>query len=85
MPAKYVVKKGTSGRFRFSLVSANGNVLVVSEAYNTKAAALGGVRAVRRVAGDAAIEDQTTKAWADAERARREALVAKKAAATAKK
>ena len=41
---------------------------------------MGGIRAVRSLAADAAIEDQTTKQWAAAEGARKAAGPAKKTA-----
>lgn len=86
MPGKFVVKKGTTGKFRFNLVSTNGQIVATSEAYNSKAAAMGGIRSVRSLAADAAIEDQTTKEWAAAESARKVAASAKKAVKkTAKK
>jgi len=77
---KFVVKKGTTGKFRFNLLSTNGQVVATSEAYNSKASAKGGIRAVRSLAADAAIEDQTTKEWAAAEAARKAAAPVKKAA-----
>jgi uncharacterized protein YegP (UPF0339 family) len=40
MAAKFVVKKGTTGKFRFSLHASNGEIIATSETYNTKAAAL---------------------------------------------
>ena len=80
MPGKFVVKKGTTGKFRFSLVSTNGQVVATSEAYNSKAAAMGGIRSVKSLAADAAIEDQTTKEWAAAKSARKAAASVKKAA-----
>jgi len=85
VPGKFVIKKGTTGKFRFNLLSTNGQVVATSEAYNSKASALGGVRAVKSLATDAAIEDQTTKEWAAAEPARKAVGSAKKATATAKK
>ncbi len=79
MPGKFVVKKGTTGKFRFNLLSTNGQVVATSEAYNAKASAMGGVRAVKKLAAEAAIEDQTTKEWAAAEAARKAAAPVKKA------
>ena len=73
------------GKFRFNLVSTNGQVVATSEAYNSKAAAMGGIRSVRSLAADAAIEDQTTKEWAAGEDARKAAASAKKSKAGAKK
>jgi len=85
VPGKFVIKKGTTGKFRFNLLSTNGQVVATSEAYNSKASAMGGVRAVQSLAADATIEDQTTKEWAAAEPARKAAATAKKATAAAKK
>ena len=83
MAAKFVVKKGTTGKFRFSLLGKNGRVIASSEVYNTKAACLNGIRALKAAAGGAEIEDQSTKAWAD-EQARLKAAT-KAAAKVAKK
>ena len=80
MPGKFVVKKGTTGKFRFSLLSTNGQIVATSEAYNSKASAMGGIRSVKSLAADAAIEDQTTKEWAAAEAARKAAGPVKKRA-----
>ncbi len=77
MPGKFIVKKGTTGKFRFSLLSTNGRVVATSEAYNTKAACLNGIKAVRTLAGDAVLEDQTTREWA-AEQAAKKAKPARK-------
>ncbi len=85
MPGKFVVKKGTTGKFRFSLLSTNGQVVANSEAYNTKASAMGGIRSVRNLAADAELEDQTTKEWAAGEDTRKAAALAKKAKASARK
>ena len=87
MPGKFVVKKGTTGKFRFSLLSTNGQVVATSEPYNTKASAMNGIKAVRTISGDATLEDQTTKEWAagaDARKAAAAAKTAKKRAATKK-
>lgn len=59
MPGKFVVKKGSTGKFRFNLVSTNGQVVATSEAYESKAAAMNGIRAVRSLAAEAALDDQT--------------------------
>jgi uncharacterized protein YegP (UPF0339 family) len=34
--AKYVIKKGSTGKFRFNLHSTNGKVIATSEAYETQ-------------------------------------------------
>lgn len=84
MPGKFVVKKGTTGKFRFSLVSTNGQVVATSESYNSKPSAMNGIKAVRTLAADAVLEDQTTKEWAKAEEERKAAEKAKKAASKKK-
>ena len=85
MPGKFVIKKGTTGKFRFSLVSTNGQVVATSEAYNSKASAMNGIKSVQKMAAGAQIEDQTTKEWAAGEAARKAATAAKKARKAAAK
>jgi uncharacterized protein len=65
MAGKFVVKKGRTGQFRFSLVRRNGQTVATSEAYTTKASCMGGIKTIKTLAADAEVEDQTTKAWAD--------------------
>jgi len=65
MAAKFVVKKGPTGKFRFNLHGRNGRVIASSEAYNSKAACLNGIKAVKGAAAGAEVVDQSTKAWAD--------------------
>jgi uncharacterized protein len=82
MPGKFVIKKGTTGKFRFSLHSGNGEVIATSESYNSKAAAQKGIASVKRFAADAAIEDSTVaKKAAPAKKAAAKKRTAKKAAA----
>lgn len=85
MPGKFVVKKGTTGKFRFNLLSTNGQVVATSEAYNSKASAMNGIKSVKSLAADAVIEDQTTKEWAAGEADRKAAAATKKAKAAGKK
>jgi uncharacterized protein YegP (UPF0339 family) len=59
VPGKFVVKKGPTGKFRFSLLSTNGQVVAASEAYETKRAALNGVASVRKLAAAATLVDTT--------------------------
>ena len=80
MPGKFVVKKGSTGKFRFSLLSTNGQTVATSEAYNSKAACMNGVKAVRTLAEGADVEDQTTRQWAAAEDARKTAAAERKRA-----
>jgi uncharacterized protein len=85
VPGKFVIKKGSTGKFRFTLLSTNGQVVASSEAYNSKASAMGGVRSVQKLAADAVVEDQTTKEWAAGEADRKATAAAKKAKKTVKK
>ena len=59
MAAKFVLKKGSTGKFSFSLVATNGQVIATSEADESKASAVNGIESVKRNAADAAIDDQT--------------------------
>lgn len=61
MPSKFVLKKARTGQFRFSLVTPKGQVLVTSEPYDTKRAALNAIRSVQGSA-DAEIVDETAAA-----------------------
>jgi uncharacterized protein YegP (UPF0339 family) len=83
MAGKFVIKKRRSGQFRFSLVGRNGQIVATSETYTTKASCMNGIKAVRSLAAEADIEDQTTKSWAD-EQAKAKAAT-KTAAKAAKK
>jgi uncharacterized protein YegP (UPF0339 family) len=59
MAAKFVVKKGPTGKFRFNLLAINGQVIASSEAYETKRACLAGIESVRKNAPGAALDDRT--------------------------
>ena len=59
MAGKFVLKKGSSGKFHFNLHASNGQVIATSEAYESKAAALNGIKSVQTNAPDAKVEDQT--------------------------
>jgi uncharacterized protein YegP (UPF0339 family) len=64
VPAKFVLKKGPTGKFRFNLVATNGQVIATSEAYETKAKALAGIESVRKNATGATLVDGTAPAAA---------------------
>ena len=61
MAAKFVLKKGSSGKFHFNLIATNGQVIATSEAYESKAAAINGIESVKKNAPVAEVEDQTTQ------------------------
>lgn len=47
MPAKYVLNQSAKG-FHWNLLATNGRVIATSEVYNTRQAALGGIRSVQK-------------------------------------
>ena len=59
MATKFVLKKGSSGKFHFNLQAANGQVIATSETYESKAAAINGIESVKKNAPVAEIDDQT--------------------------
>lgn len=78
-----MLKKGTTGKFRFNLVATNGQVIATSEAYETKRAAMNGIKSVRNNAPDAELDDQTAAApakKAPAKQAAKKKATKKKAA-----
>jgi uncharacterized protein len=40
MAGKFVLKKGSTGKYRFNLVAGNGQIIATSEAYERKDSAL---------------------------------------------
>jgi uncharacterized protein YegP (UPF0339 family) len=58
--AKFVVRKGSTGTFRFNLIGTNGKIIATSEAYNSKASALKGIEALKRHAIDADVLDDAS-------------------------
>jgi uncharacterized protein len=61
MAAKFVLKKGSTGKYRFNLVATNGQIIATSEAYESKASALKGIESVKRNAPNAEVDDQTDR------------------------
>ena len=60
MTGKFVLKKGSSGKLHFNLLAGNSQVIATSESYETKAAALNGIKSVKENAPDASVDDQTS-------------------------
>ena len=62
MSGKFELKKGKSGKFSFNLKAVNGQVILTSQAYKTKAAAKNGIRSViTNSEKDARFEQKTSK------------------------
>lgn len=49
---KFVITKSANGSFHFNLKAGNGETILASEAYNTKAACENGMESVRKNASD---------------------------------
>ncbi len=62
MAGSFELKHNAGGQFVFNLKAANGQVILTSEAYGSKASAQNGIESVRRNAGnDTAFERKTSK------------------------
>jgi uncharacterized protein YegP (UPF0339 family) len=62
MPAKFEIKAGRTGKFRFNLKASNGQVILTSEAYEKRAAATKGIESVRKNSqNDTRFERKTAK------------------------
>jgi uncharacterized protein len=59
MAGKFVLRKGSSGKYHFNLQAGNGQVIATSETYESKASALNGIESVKNNAPGAETDDQT--------------------------
>ncbi|HEV2536020.1 MAG TPA: YegP family protein [Streptosporangiaceae bacterium] len=59
MAGKFVLKKGSGGKYHFNLVASNGQVIATSETYERKQSALNGIESVKNNAPGAEVDDQT--------------------------
>ena len=57
---KFEIKKDKSGQFRFNLKATNGQVILSSEAYKTKASCDNGIESVRKNSQDDGKYDRKT-------------------------
>jgi uncharacterized protein YegP (UPF0339 family) len=55
--AKFTLFVDRAKKYRFNLKASNGEIIAASEAYNTKAAALKGIKSIQKGAPAAKIED----------------------------
>ena len=66
MAATYDLKHGANGeKYRFNLKAANGEVILISESYENKESALGGIESVRKHAVDEARFERTSSKRAE--------------------
>lgn len=59
MAGKFEITKDKAGKYRFRLKAGNGEIIAVSEGYETKASAKNGIASVQKNAPDAAVVDLT--------------------------
>lgn len=59
MAGKFEVYKDKAGEFRFRLKASNGQAILASEGYKTKASAMNGVASVQKNSGDMKLFDKT--------------------------
>lgn len=57
---KFVISKRTNGEFQFNLKAGNGQVILTSEGYTTRAACDNGIASVKKNAADDANYDRKT-------------------------
>ncbi|WP_298739808.1 YegP family protein [uncultured Chitinophaga sp.] len=50
--SKFIIKKRTNGEFQFNLKAGNGEVILTSEGYSSKAACENGIESVKKNAPD---------------------------------
>ena len=59
MAGKFEITKDKAGKYRFRLKAGNGEIIAVSEAYETKASAKNGIESVQKNAPEAMVVDLT--------------------------
>ena len=57
MAGKFELTKDKAGKFRFRLKAGNGEIIAVSEAYESKSAAKNGIESVQKNAAGASVVD----------------------------
>jgi uncharacterized protein YegP (UPF0339 family) len=57
MAGKFEITKDKAGKYRFRLKAGNGEIIAVSEAYETIASAKNGIESVKKNAPDASVVD----------------------------
>ena len=61
MAAKFEISKDKSGKFRFHLKAANGEIIAASQGYETKESAHKGIESARTSASAAKVVDVTER------------------------
>lgn len=55
---KFVISKRKNGEFQFNLKAGNGQTILSSEGYTTRASCENGIESVKKNAPDASVEDE---------------------------
>jgi uncharacterized protein YegP (UPF0339 family) len=61
MAAKFEITTDKSGKYRFHLKAANGEIIAASQAYDTKASAEKGIESIKTNASSATVVDLTER------------------------
>jgi uncharacterized protein YegP (UPF0339 family) len=61
MAAKFEISKDKSGKYRFHLKAANGEIIAASQGYETKESAEKGIESVKSSAADAKVVELTER------------------------
>ena len=67
MAGKFERKKSSNDKYYFSLLASNGQVILTSEMYESKASALNGIESVKKNAADASRYERADGSTPDAE------------------
>ena len=59
MTGKFVLKRSSNGKFHFNLEEGDGEIIITSEDYESKASAQKGIESVRVNAPRAALDDRS--------------------------
>ena len=60
--SQFLLRKTASG-VKFDLLATNGQVILTSEVYTSRAAAIKGIASIRLIASDVNLENQTEERW----------------------
>jgi len=59
MAAEFEIRRAKDDQYYFVLQAENNEIIARSEMYKAKASAINGIEAIKRIAGDAPINDTT--------------------------
>ena len=65
MAGKFEIKKSANGKFHFNLKAGNGQIILSSEMYDTRAAAENGIESVKKNAAEAGHFEKRTSTKGD--------------------